>query len=123
MSVARRFLRLAKRYERRMEYCHEEMVKNRDTHIAQLREVIGCIERLLEITYGEVEGWADSIEAVYSVDEFDNFFQRIELVFLKWYVNKRYSWALKEVTETEEAKKTLKNILNKLEVINSFRRI
>ena len=123
MGVARGFLRLAKRYERRMEYCHEEMVRNLETHITQLREVMESVERSLDITYGELEGWASSIEAVYAVDEFNNFLERIELVFLKWYVNQRYSWTLKEATVTEDAKKRLKKVLNKLEVINSFRRI
>ena len=120
MSVARGLLRLAKRYERRMEYCHEDMVKNRNTHITQLREVMKCIEDSLGITYGELESWAKSIEAVYSVDEFNNIFERIELVFLKWYVNTRYSLTLKEATVTEEAKKRLKAVLNKLEVLNAF---
>lgn len=123
MSVARGFLRLAKRYERRMEYCHEEMVKNKETHITQLREVMKCVERSLDITYGELECWADSIESVYAVDEFNNIFERIELVFLKWYVNTRYSRTLKEAEVTEEAKKRLKSVLNKLEVLNAFRRI
>ena len=123
MSIARGFLRLAKRYERRMKYCHEEMVKNKDSHITQLREVMKCVEQSLEITYGELENWANSIESVYNVDEFDNFFERIELVFLKWYVNQRYSWTLKEAEVTEEAKKRLQSVLNKLEVLNAFRRI
>ena len=123
MSVARGFLRLAKRYERRMEYCHEEMVKNKDVHITQLREVVKCVEKSLEITYGELESWAESIEAVYAVDEFDNIFERIELVFLKKYVNEKYSRTLKKITITEDAKKRLKNVLNKLEVMNAFRRI
>lgn len=120
MSVACGLLRLAKRYERRMEYCHEDMVKNRDTHIAQLREVMKCIERSLDITYGELESWAKSIESVYAVDEFNNIFERIELVFLKWYVNTMYSRTLKEVEVTEDAKKRLKVVLNKLEVLNAF---
>ena len=121
MSVARGFLRLAKRYEKRMEYCHEEMVKNRNAHIAQLREVMKCVEQSLDITYGELENWANSIEAVYAVDEFNNIFERIELVFLKWYVNMMYSRTLKEAEVTEEAKKKLKAVLNKLEVLNAFR--
>ena len=61
------------------------------------------------------------------VDEFkkwiDNVFQRIELVFLKKYVNWRYNKTLKEIYVVEDAKKRLKNILNKLEVLNAFRRI
>ena len=123
MSVARGFLRLAKRYERQMEYCHEDMVKNRDSYITQLREVMKCIEQSLDITYEELENWAESIESVYAVDEFNNIFERIELVFLKWYVNTRYSWTVKEAEVTEEAKKRLKNVLNKLEVLNAFKRI
>lgn len=123
MSVARGFLRLAKRYENRMEYRHDKMVKNRDTHITQLREVMKCVERSLDISYGELESWADSIESVYSVDEFNNIFERIQLVFLKMYVNWRYSQTLKEVTITEDAKKRLQSVLNKLEVLNAFRRI
>ena len=123
MSIARGFLRLAKRYEIRMKYCHDEMVKNRATHIAQLREVMKCVEQSLEITYEELENWAGSIESVYAVDEFDNFFERIELVFLKWYVNFRYSRTLKEAEVTEEAKRRLQSVLNKLEVLNAFRRI
>lgn len=120
MSVARGFMRLAKRYETRMEYLHEDMVKNRETYITQLRGVITCVEQSLDISYGELENWADSIQAVYEVDEFDNFFQRVELVFLKKYVNWRYSRTLKEITVTEDAKKRLKNVLNKLEVLNAF---
>lgn len=121
MSIARGFLRLAKRYEMRMEYSHDEMVKNRSVHITQLREVIECIERSLDISYEELKNWACSIQAVCEVDEFDNIFQRIELVFLKMYVNSRYSRTLKEITVTEEAKKRLENILNKLEVLNAFK--
>lgn len=123
MSVARGFLRLAKRYEARMEYFHEDMVKNRGTHITQLREVIKCAKQSLDISYGELESWADSMQSVYEVDEFDHFWERIELVFLKIRVNWRYNQTLKEITITEEAKKRLEAVLNKLEVLNAFRRI
>ncbi len=123
MSVARGFLRLAKKYERRMKYCHDNMVNNRDFYISQLREAVRHAEKFLDVSYEELESWSDSITAVYEVDEFDNVFQRIELVFLKKYVNWRYSQTLKEVYIVEEAKKRLKNILNKLEVLNAFRRI
>lgn len=121
MSVARGFRRLAKKYERRMEFCHENMVNNRDFHITQLREAIGCADQFLDISYGELENWADSIQAVYEVDEFDNIFQRVELVFLKKYVNWMYSRTLKEITIVEDAKKRLQKVLNKLEVLNAFR--
>ncbi len=123
MSVARGFLRLAKRYEARMKYLHEDMVKNRGIHITQLREVIKCAEKSLDISYGELESWADSMQSVYEVDEFDHFWERIELVFLKLRVNWRYNQTLKEITITEEAKKRLEAVLNKLEVLNAFRRI
>ena len=123
MSVARGFLRLAKKYERRMKYCHDAMVNNRDFYITQLREVVEHAEKFLEVSYEELESWADSITAVYEVDEFDNVFQRIELVFLKKYVNWRYNKTLKEIYVVEDARKRLKNILNKLEVLNAFRRI
>ena len=123
MSVARGFLRLARKYERRMKYCHEYMVNNRDAHITQLREAVGCAKQFLDISYEELENWSDSIQAVYEVDEFDNIFQRVELVFLKKYVNWMYSRTLKEIYIVEEAKKRLKSVLNKLEVLNAFRRI
>ena len=123
MSVARGFLRLARKYERRMKYCHEYMVNNRDTHITQLREAVGCAKQFLDISYEELENWSDSIQAVYEVDEFDNIFQRVELVFLKKYVNWMYSRTLKEIYIAEEAKKRLKSVLNKLEVLNAFRRM
>lgn len=120
MSVARGFLRLAKRYEGLMEYHHEEMVKNKETYIAQLREVMKCVIQSLELTYNELESWAKSIESVYAVDEFSNIFERIEIVFLKWYVKTRYSRTLKEIEITEEAKKRIKSVLTKLEVLNAF---
>lgn len=122
MGVARGFRRLAKKYERRMEFCHESMVNNRDFHITQLREAIGCADQFLDISYGELENWADSIQVVYEVDEFDNVFQRVELVFMKKFVNGMYSRTLKEITITEDAKKRMQSILNKLEVLNAFRR-
>ena len=106
-----------------MKYCHDAMVNNRDFYITQLREVVEHAEKFLEVSYEELESWADSITAVYEVDEFDNVFQRIELVFLKKYVNWRYNKTLKEIYVVEDAKKRLKNILNKLEVLNAFRRI
>lgn len=123
MSVARGFLRLAKRYEIRMKYCRETMIEKKEFHTTQLREVMKCIERSLDISYEELENWASSIQSVYEVDEFDNIFERIELVFLKWYVNLRYSQTLKEVTITEEAKKRLQKVLNTFELLNAFRRI
>ena len=123
MSVARGFLRLARKYERRMKYCHEYMVNNRDTHITQLREAVGCAKQFLDISYEELENWSDSIQAVYEVDEFDNIFQRVELVFLKKYVNWMYSRTLKEIYIVEEAKKRLEKVLNTLEVLNAFRRM
>ena len=110
MSIARGFRRLARKYEMRMEYCHENMVENRDFHITQLREAIGCVNRALDISYEELGNWADSIQAVYEVDEFDNVFQRIELVFLKKFVNWRYSHTLKEIYIAEDAKKRLEKI-------------
>ena len=121
MSVARGFLRLAKRYERLMEYHHDEMVKNKESYITQLREVMKCVEQALEITYNELENWSDSIESVYAVDEFNNIFERIETKVLKWYVCIRYSRTLKEIYVTEEAQKRLKSVLTKLEVLNAFR--
>lgn len=123
MSVARGFLRLAKKYERRMKYNRENIVNNRDDHITQLREAIGCAKQFLDISYEELENWSDSIQAVYEVDEFDNIFQRVELVFLKKYVNWMYSRTLKEIYIVEDAKKRLEKILNTLEVLNAFRRI
>lgn len=123
MSVARGFMRLARRYEIRMKYCREAMIEKKDFHITQLREVMKCIERFLDISYEELENWANSIQAVYEVDEFDNIFERIELVFLKRYVNWQYSRTLKEVTITEEAKKRLQKVLNTFELLNAFRRI
>ncbi len=123
MSVARGFLRLARKYEIRMKYSRDAIVNNREVHITQLREAIGCAKQFLDISYEELENWSDSIQAVYEVDEFDNIFQRVELVFLKKYVNWMYSRTLKEIYIVEEAQKRLKNILNKLEVLNAFRRI
>lgn len=120
MSVARGYLRLAKRYEIRMKYIHKYMVKNRNFHITQLREAIGCVERLLDISYEELENWSNSIQALYETDEFDNIFERVELIFFKMFVNCRYDQTLKEITVAEEAKRRMKNVLNKLEVLNCF---
>ena len=123
MSVARGFLRLARKYEIRMKYSRETIVNNREVHITQLREAIGCAKQFLDISYEELENWSDSIQAVYEVDEFDNIFQRVELVFLKKYVNWMYSRTLKEIYIVEEAKKRLEKVLNTLEVLNAFRRM
>lgn len=123
MSVARGFLRLARKYEIRMKYSRDAIVNNREVHITQLREAIGCAKQFLDISYEELENWSDSIQAVYEVDEFDNIFQRVELVFLKKYVNWMYSRTLKEIYIVEEAKKRLEKVLNTLEVLNAFRRM
>lgn len=123
MSIARKFLRLAKRYENRMKNFHDDMMDNRDFHITQMREVMKSIQLSLDVLYKELENWADAIQSVYEVDMFNNIFERIELVFLKKYVNEKYSRTLKKITITEDAKKRLKNVLNKLEVMNAFRRI
>lgn len=123
MSVARGFLRLARKYEIRMKYSRDAIVNNHEVHITQLREAIGCAKQFLDISYEELENWSDSIQAVYEVDEFDNIFQRVELVFLKKYVNWMYSRTLKEIYIVEEAKKRLEKVLNTLEVLNAFRRM
>lgn len=121
MSTARGFMRLASRYERKMEINHKEMVENRDFHITQLREAIEAADKLLDICYGEFESWCDSMQALYEVDEFDHFWERIELVFLKWYVNQMYCKSVKEIQTTENAKRKLKKVKNTLEVLNAFR--
>lgn len=123
MSVARGFARLARKYERRMERKHENMIKNRNFHITQLSEAIGCLEKSLEISYQELENWANSIQALAETDEFDNIFQRVELVFLKIFVNWMYNRTLKEITVAEDAKKRIKSVRSKLEVMNAFGRI
>lgn len=123
MSIACGFRRLARRYEKKMKLNHSEMVENRDFHITQLREAIECTEKILDITYEELENWSCSMQSLYEVDEFDNIFQRVELVFLKIYVNWRYNQALNEIMITEDAKARLQKILNKLEVLNAFKRI
>lgn len=121
MSAARGFVRLASRYEKKMKINHEEMVSNRDFHITQLREAIEAADKLLDICYSEFENWCDSMQALYEVDEFDNFFERIELVVLKWYVNLMYCKSVKEIQDTENAKKRLKKVQTTLEVLNAFR--
>lgn len=121
MSAARGFIRLASRYEKKMQINHEEMVRNRDFHITQLREAIEAADKLLDICYSEFESWCDSMQALYEVDEFDNFFERIELVVLKWYVNWMYCKSVKEIQDTENAKKRLKRVQTTLEVLNAFR--
>lgn len=121
MSAARGFVRLANRYEKKMQINHEEMVEKRDFHITQLREAIEAADKLLDICYGEFESWCDSMQSLYEVDEFDNFLEKIELVFLKWYVNHMYCKSVKEIQDTENAKKRLKKVQTTLEVLNAFR--
>lgn len=121
MSVARGFVRLANRYEIRFDINHEEMMNNHEFHIAQLREAIESADKLLNICYEEFEGWADSMQALYEVDEFDNFFERIELIYLKWYVKHKYCKCVKEIQDTELAKKKMKKVLNSLELLKAFR--
>ncbi len=121
MSVARGFVRLANRYEMKFQINHDEMVYDRKFHITQLREAIEAADRLLDISYTEFENWADSMQALYEVDEFDNFFERLQLIYLKWYVNYRYTKTVKEIQETEDAKKKMEEVLKKLELFDAFR--
>ena len=123
MSVARGFLRLARKYERNMTYMRESMIENRAVHIPQLRGILDCLEKALDITYGEMESWADSMRAVFETDEFDHWYERIELVFMKWYVVHRYNKTIQEAQIMEDSKKILSKICNQLEVMNAFRRL
>lgn len=123
MSVARGFLKLARKYERRMTYMRESMIENRAVHIPQLRGILECLEQALDLTYGEMESWADSMHAVFEVDEFDHWYEKIELIFMKWYVCYRYNKTIQEATIMEEAKKSLSKNCNQLEVMNAFRRL
>ena len=121
MRVARGFLKLARKYEWKMMYDREEMIKNRDIHIPQLRGILSCLEQALELTYGEMESWAHTMHTVFEVDEFDHWYQRIELIFMKWYVCFCYNRTIKIATIMEEAKKSLSKNCNHLEVMNAFR--
>jgi hypothetical protein len=73
MSVARGFVRLANRYEINFEVNREAIIEERIFHITQLREAIEAANHLLEISYKEFENWADSLQALYEVNEFDIF--------------------------------------------------
>ena len=121
MSVAHGFVRLANRYEMKLQINHEEMVEEREFHITQLREAIEAANKLLDICYQEFENWADSMQALYEVDEFDNIFERLQLKYLKWYVSHRYSQTVKEIQDAEQAKKKMQKVLTTLEVLNAFR--
>lgn len=121
MSVARGFVRLANRYEINFEVNREAIIEERIFHITQLREAIEAANHLLEISYKEFENWADSLQALYEVNEFDNFFERLELIYLKWYVSHRYSQSVKEIQDTEAAKKKMEKVLRNLEIIGAFR--
>ncbi len=123
MSEARGFLKLAQKYERRMRYCREEMIKNRDVYIPQLRGIIECAVQYLEITYGEMESWANTMQTVFAVDDANTWLQKIELWLMKKFVCYRYSQTIKEADIVETAKRQFESMLNTLEVMNAFRRL
>lgn len=120
MSMARSFLRMAKKYEWRMKYLRENVIKNRAFHITQLSSILSSLDVVLDLTYDELESWTESMQEVFEVDEFDHWYEKIELVFLKKYVVIRYNNAFKDITGLEDAKKSLADIKSKLEVLDAF---
>lgn len=120
MSMARSFLRIARKYEWRMKYLRENVIKDRAFHITQLSSILSSLDVVLDLTYDELESWTESMQEVFEVDEFDHWYEKIELVFLKKYVAIRYNNTFKDITGLEDAKKSLADIKSKLEVLDAF---
>lgn len=112
--------RFSKKYEKMIQNEPIEFFKNRKFHMTQLRGTIEEADRLLEVVGDEIQSWCESIESVYSVDEFNNVFERIGLVFLKVFVSFRYNCSLKEIQIVQESKERLEKILKRLEVLDAF---
>lgn len=113
--------RFSKKYERMIQEDSITFFKNRKFHISQLRGTIKEANQLLEVVGDEIQSWCESIESVYSVDEFNNIFERIGLVFLKAFVLFRYNCSLKESQIVQESKERLEKILKRLEVLEAFK--
>lgn len=113
--------RFSKKYEKMIQEDPLNIFKNRKFHMAQLRGTLDEANRLLEVVGDEIQSWSESVECVYSVDEFNNIFERIGLVFLKAIVSFRYNCSLKECQIIQESKERLEKILKRLEVLEVFK--
>ena len=114
-------VRLANKYERAFQKRFESIREERDYHIEQLKGIIEQANDALKLETEEIEMWADTMQEVYTVDDADTLIKKIQLFFMKKYVNHMYDKALRETRCLELGKEKLQKLLNRLLVLNAFR--
>lgn len=110
--------RLIARYERMMDGDIRNLTQDSEFHIEQLTNAISELDKLLDIIGDEIADWAEAISVLYvDMDEPDTIWSRIQLVILRWYVNRRYAKVLDESVEVMNCKTSLEKIRNRLLIL------
>lgn len=109
-------------YERRVNSDIQEFTNDLDFHIEQLTEAINEMEKALDVIGDEIADWGECIAELYEdMEDEDTLWNRIQIYFLRKYVNWRYAKVLDEAVEIGNIKERLERIRNRFLIILSCR--
>ena len=107
-------VRLAERYERAFQNRFETIREEKSFHIEQLKGIIGQAKNALNMETDNIEMWAGTMQVVYEVDDANTLIEKIQLFFMKLYVNHMYDKALRETRCIQLGIEKLQKLLNRL---------
>ena len=114
-------VRLAERYERAFQNRFETIREEKSFHIEQLKGIIGQAKNALNMETDNIEMWAGTMQVVYEVDDANTLIEKIQLFFMKLYVNHMYDKALRETRCIQLGIEKLQKLLNRLLLLDAFR--
>ena len=114
-------VRLAEKYERAFLIRFENIRAEKNFHIEQLKEIIEQAGCALNFETDAIEMWAGTMQVVYEVDDANTLIEKIQLFFMKMYVNHMYDKALRETRCIQLGIEKLQKLLNRLLLLDAFR--
>ena len=114
-------VRLAERYEGAFQNRFETIRAEKSFHIEQLKGIIGQAKNALNMETDNIEMWAGTMQVVYEVDDANTLIEKIQLFFMKLYVNHMYDKALRETRCIQLGIEKLQKLLNRLLLLDAFR--
>lgn len=114
-------VRLAEKYERAFLIRFENICAEKNFHIEQLKEIIEQAGCALNFETDAIEMWAGTMQVVYEVDDANTLIEKIQLYFMKMYVNHMYDKALRETRCIQLGIEKLQKLLNRLLLLDAFR--
>lgn len=113
-------VRLAIKYEKQFERNFQEILSEKELHIETLKAILEETESALELEAENMANFGQNIQMLYTLDDVNTLWKKIQLLLMKWYVNWMYDKAVKESKYLGIGKEKIQNLLKRLLVISAF---